>query len=58
MKLSEEDKDRIINKFRKICVRNWTSREYHIPADSEELAELKAIEVCLFLEEALGNKRS
>ena len=58
MKLSEEDKDRIVNKFRKICVRNWTSREYHIPVDSKELAELKAIEVCLFLEEALGNKRS
>ena len=53
--LSEEEKDKIIRKFRKICIKCWTSEQYKIPADSKEVAEFKAMEVCLFLRDALGD---
>ena len=56
MKISNDEKKAIIRKFKKICVRCWTSEEYKYPADSKEVAEFKAMEVCLFLAEALGEK--
>ena len=57
MKLTEEDKDKIVKRFKKICIDNLTSEEYNTPADSKDIAELTALEMCLFLREALDNKR-
>ena len=54
MKLTNSEKKRIVNKFRKICIRNWTSCMYKIPPDDKSTATVRAIEVCLFLSEALG----
>lgn len=56
MKISNDEKKTIIRKFKKICVRCWTSEQYKYPADSKDLAEIKAIEVALFLAEALNVK--
>ena len=51
--MTNDEKISLIRKFKKICVRNWTSEQYQIPADSKQLAEIKAVEVGNFLAEAL-----
>lgn len=51
--MTNDEKISLIRKFKKICVRNWTSEQYKIPADNERLAEFKALEVGNFLAEAL-----
>ena len=48
-RLAETDIDKIIRKFRSVCIKCWTSDEYKIPPDSKEIAQFKAMEVCLFL---------
>lgn len=54
--MTGDEKVALIRKFKKICVRNWTSEQYKIPADDKQLAELKALEVGIFLAEALEDK--
>ena len=51
--MTKDEKVALICKFKEICVRNWTSKQYKIPADSKDLAEIKALEVGIFLAEAL-----
>ena len=51
--MTNDEKIALIRKFKKICVRNWTSEQYKIPADDKKLAEFKALEVGIFLAEAL-----
>ena len=54
--MTNDEKIALIHKFKKICIRNWTSEQYKIPADDKQLAEIKALEVGIFLAEALENK--
>ena len=51
--MTKDKKIALIHKFKNICVRNWTSKQYKIPADDKQLAEIKALEVGIFLAEAL-----
>lgn len=51
--MTNDEKIKLILKFKKICIRNWTSEQYKIPADNKALAEFKAAEVGIFLAEAL-----
>lgn len=51
--MTNDEKIVLIRKFKKICIRNWTSEQYQIPADDKKLAEFKALEVGIFLAEAL-----
>ena len=51
--MTVEEKSRIIESFRKTCIACWTSEEYQSPADSKEVAEFKAMEVCLLLGQVL-----
>ena len=50
------NKNKIIDEFREICIRNWTSDEYQFPAYTKFLAELKANEVCVFLKSVLDKQ--
>lgn len=54
--MTNDEKIALIHKFKKICIRYWTSEQYKIPADSKQLAEIKALEVGIFLAEALTGK--
>ena len=56
--MTNNEKIALIRKFKKICIRNWTSTKYKIPADSKDMAEIKAMEVGIFLAEALDSKRN
>lgn len=51
--MTKNEKIALIRKFKKICIRNWTSEQYKIPADSKDLAKIKALEAGIFLAEAL-----
>ena len=51
--MTKDEKIALIRKFKKICIRNWTSKQYKIPADDEVLAKVKALEAGIFLAEAL-----
>ena len=55
--MTNDEKIALIRKFKKICIRNWTSEQYKIQADSKQLAEIKALEVGIFLAEALEDKK-
>ena len=51
--MTKDEKIALICKFKEVCVRNWTSEQYNIPADSKDIANFKALEVGIFLAQAL-----
>lgn len=51
--MTNNEKIALIRKFEKICVMRWTSEMYKIPADDKAVAKIKALEVSIFLAEAL-----